>query len=107
MGETDAQKDLYEWNARVQITTWGNRAAADDGGLHDYAHKEWNGLLQDFYYMRWKTFFDELNSRLNGNTPKEIDFYALEEDRKSTRLNSSHANISYAVFCLKKKNEFA
>src|SRR3712207_7362579 len=27
-------------------------------------------------------------------------------DRKSTRLNSSHANISYAVFCLKKKNEY-
>ena len=27
----------------------------------------------------------------------------LETDRKSTRLNSSHANISYAVFCLKKK----
>src|SRR3712207_6884164 len=27
------------------------------------------------------------------------------EDRKSTRLNSSHANISYAVFCLKKKNQ--
>src|SRR3712207_9006585 len=27
-----------------------------------------------------------------------------EEDRKSTRLNSSHANISYAVFCLKKKH---
>src|SRR3712207_6945310 len=27
------------------------------------------------------------------------------QDRKSTRLNSSHANISYAVFCLKKKNE--
>src|SRR3712207_7143737 len=28
---------------------------------------------------------------------------AQERDRKSTRLNSSHANISYAVFCLKKK----
>src|SRR3712207_7259525 len=27
----------------------------------------------------------------------------FREDRKSTRLNSSHANISYAVFCLKKK----
>src|SRR3712207_8728213 len=27
----------------------------------------------------------------------------FEKDRKSTRLNSSHANISYAVFCLKKK----
>src|SRR5258707_4343584 len=30
---------------------------------------------------------------------------ALNGDRKSTRLNSSHANISYAVFCLKKKKE--
>src|SRR3712207_8879213 len=28
---------------------------------------------------------------------------AVAQDRKSTRLNSSHANISYAVFCLKKK----
>src|SRR3712207_7012059 len=30
---------------------------------------------------------------------------AVATDRKSTRLNSSHANISYAVFCLKKKND--
>src|SRR3712207_8524268 len=29
----------------------------------------------------------------------------LQADRKSTRLNSSHANISYAVFCLKKKKQ--
>src|SRR3712207_8361245 len=29
----------------------------------------------------------------------------IEQDRKSTRLNSSHANISYAVFCLKKKKK--
>src|SRR3712207_8848541 len=32
---------------------------------------------------------------------------ALKRDRKSTRLNSSHANISYAVFCLKKNNYLA
>src|SRR5258707_7234947 len=32
---------------------------------------------------------------------------ALREDRKSTRLNSSHAHISYAVFCLKKKKSEA
>src|SRR3712207_6892489 len=30
---------------------------------------------------------------------------SLRQDRKSTRLNSSHANISYAVFCLKKKTQ--
>src|SRR3712207_8142375 len=31
--------------------------------------------------------------------------FAAQPDRKSTRLNSSHANISYAVFCLKKKTK--
>src|SRR2546422_5587007 len=37
----------------------------------------------------------------------DMDMYArvLREDRKSTRLNSSHGYISYAVFCLKKKKE--
>src|SRR3712207_7651709 len=37
----------------------------------------------------------------------EVDALLREagEDRKSTRLNSSHANISYAVFCLKKKKK--
>src|SRR3712207_6946161 len=34
-----------------------------------------------------------------------ISFTSLKGDRKSTRLNSSHANISYAVFCLKKKKK--
>src|SRR5258707_11275462 len=33
-----------------------------------------------------------------------LDFNRVHRDRKSTRLNSSHANISYAVFCLKPKN---
>src|SRR3712207_8611915 len=37
-------------------------------------------------------------------TPDIPGFDELYGDRKSTRLNSSHANISYAVFCLKKKN---
>src|SRR3712207_8430898 len=33
-----------------------------------------------------------------------VEHHPVVEDRKSTRLNSSHANISYAVFCLKKKH---
>src|SRR3712207_7957279 len=36
--------------------------------------------------------------------PSQVEVHQAQgEDRKSTRLNSSHANISYAVFCLKKK----
>src|SRR3712207_7394233 len=36
-----------------------------------------------------------------------FDVLHLDGDRKSTRLNSSHANISYAVFCLKKKKKLS
>src|SRR3712207_8711485 len=39
-----------------------------------------------------------------GTLPYRKHDYVVIPDRKSTRLNSSHANISYAVFCLKKKN---
>src|SRR3712207_8495499 len=39
----------------------------------------------------------------NGLVMNEGASWLQQRDRKSTRLNSSHANISYAVFCLKKK----
>src|SRR5258707_9728568 len=39
----------------------------------------------------------------NVDTAEQAHASLLRRDRKSTRLNSSHANISYAVFCLKKK----
>src|SRR3712207_4902501 len=46
----------------------------------------------------------ELGERLIvASVQESIDRGRAVEDRKSTRLNSSHANISYAVFCLKKK----
>ena len=92
LGTTPEEKDLYEWNARVQVTTWGNRVAADEGGLRDYAHKEWNGLLRDFYYNRWKVWIDRQKAQLNGAPVKAIDFYAIEEPwTKQTNLYSSQA----------------
>ena len=105
-GVTPEEKKLYEWNARVQITTWGNRYCADTGGLRDYAHKEWQGLLKDFYYPRWKAYFDALAAQMKVQTapqpellgggpnatktaaelfqmalPQEVqlDYYAMEE----------------------------
>lgn len=74
-----AEQALYEWNARTQITTWGNRTAADEGGLHDYSHREWSGLLKDFYYPRWKAYFAYLTDKLDGKSPAEIDFFSMEE----------------------------
>ncbi|MCQ2237180.1 MAG: alpha-N-acetylglucosaminidase [Bacteroidales bacterium] len=94
-GNTQEEKNLYEWNARVQITTWGNRYCADTGKLRDYAHKEWNGLLKDFYYPRWAKYWsvlqDEVDGKLpvlptgnsstkpDGNPAVSIDWYAMEE----------------------------
>src|SRR3712207_7299853 len=44
----------------------------------------------------------DIHYRFVIDVPKDLS--PEQEDRKSTRLNSSHANISYAVFCLKKKH---
>jgi alpha-N-acetylglucosaminidase len=79
LGTTDAEKDLYEWNARVQVTTWGPRECADKGGLRDYAHKEWNGMLSDFYAPRWEAFWQSLRDVFVGQQLQPIDYYAMEE----------------------------
>src|SRR3712207_8948933 len=60
---------------------------ADYAVLLDAAHQQLGGPI----VLVW----DNLNTHVSA---------AMAQDRKSTRLNSSHANISYAVFCLKKKN---
>src|SRR3712207_7250438 len=80
------------------------------------------------YTTLFRSLLDELRDRplrvdrlkefqvpLHERERQEVGLYPLlrhvldvadlkSQDRKSTRLNSSHANISYAVFCLKKKN---
>ena len=86
LGKTAAEKDLYEWNARVQITTWGNRVCADDGGLRDYGHKEWQGLLKDFYYKRWSTYMKALADQMAACT--NIDYEALGSGKNAGKTSA-------------------
>src|SRR3712207_7017413 len=51
------------------------------------------------------TMANELLEFEDGTLGVALNLDVREIDRKSTRLNSSHANISYAVFCLKKKKK--
>src|SRR3712207_7281629 len=66
-----------------------NRA---DGGTNCLGAGVYTSKKSEFY-----------NCTIAYNTGK-VNLRNRNADRKSTRLNSSHANISYAVFCLKKKN---
>src|SRR5690625_6470199 len=58
--------------------------------------------IDEFYD---KEFYDVNEENSIGWGLKDKPFFEQSIDRKSTRLNSSHVAISYAVFCLKKKNK--
>lgn len=92
LGTTAAEKDLYEWNVRVQITTWGNRTAANEGGLRDYAHKEWQGLLKDFYFMRWQTYLDALSRQMEAHT--RPDHNALGAGPNANKTSAELFNLA-------------
>src|SRR5258708_16094072 len=62
-------------------------------------------LLLSFFVFAIATAHAQTNSSFGKNRTWEEEPAAEKTDRKSTRLNSSHQIISYAVFCLKKKKE--
>jgi alpha-N-acetylglucosaminidase len=68
-GITPAEKDLYEKNARDLITLWGDA----NSPLHEYANRQWSGLLTGFYKVRWQQFFTMLHHSLEQNTPPDLD----------------------------------
>src|SRR3712207_8265829 len=63
-------------------------------------HELGTGASCGFWWVGEKDWQGVPAALQQGGAPRN---YFVMEDRKSTRLNSSHANISYAVFCLKKK----
>ena len=67
-GDGAAEQDYFERNARTIVTTWG-------GGLTDYAGRQWNGLLRDYYLPRWQMLIDATQSELEGGAP--VDRQAL------------------------------
>ena len=76
-GKSPAERSYFEWNARVLITLWASREGAAQ--LHDYAAREWQGLLEDFYRPRWESFITRLELSLLTDTPLEpINHYDEE-----------------------------
>ena len=85
-GTVESDKDWLELNnARTLITTWGDEANANKGGLRDYSYRAWGGMLKDFYYPRWEYFFE------NDLQSPEEGWFAMEREwcfNKALRYSS-------------------
>ena len=64
----DWTKDLFEFNARSLITTWGGYKNANGGGLRDYSNRQWAGLTKDYYYPRWEKWVNDAKAALTDGT---------------------------------------
>ena len=64
---SSTHKRLADWleydNARRLITTWGDMAQAEGGGLRDYSYRQWQGLLASYYQPRWEYFFQHMDEQ--------------------------------------------
>lgn len=78
-GYTAAEKKNNLHNAMMLITYWGENNPKEDY-LHEYAYKEWAGLMTSFYRQRWKLYVDHLRSNLTGKTTTPPDFFAWERE---------------------------
>src|SRR5699024_12677229 len=78
-----------------------NPVSADQPGLHGGPHRVPAGVRQ--FHFGGAADFGGVDVGPAGRTAPHLLEAETAEDRKSTRLNSSHVSISYAVFCLKKK----
>lgn len=72
---TEFQKAQNVLNAAQLITVWGDSTACNRGGLHDYSHREWGGIIKGLYKKRWQAFFDH---EFRG--APEPDYYRMELD---------------------------
>ena len=63
-GVTEEEKDYFEMNARTIITVWG-----DGYHLTDYANRDFDGLIETFYKVRWKMFFDAVLAAHDAGEP--------------------------------------
>src|SRR3712207_8404143 len=86
-----ANAEIYTLSLHDALPIWIERQSLEHHALEPARHRAVAGGLH-----RGRGHLEEISGVLERRS-------AIERDRKSTRLNSSHANISYAVFCLKKK----
>ncbi|UQX05233.1 alpha-N-acetylglucosaminidase [Streptomyces sp. RerS4] len=99
-GADAAERERNEYDARSILSVWGRRSTSEGGFLHDYANREWNGLISELYARRWKVYFDTLEEALErGAQPRAVDWHAFEEEwaRRTTRHPARPVGDAYAT----------
>src|SRR3712207_8912111 len=86
------------------------RSAAEAANLEEKAislvgRPLYEAFIRGYTKKQWQTDPTELPAAVIARLPVRYTFANRYLDRKSTRLNSSHANISYAVFCLQSNQQ--
>nr|WP_240183098.1 alpha-N-acetylglucosaminidase C-terminal domain-containing protein [Pedobacter jeongneungensis] len=106
-GSNDAEKALYEMNAKDLITLWGDAKSP----LNEYACRQWSGLLSDFYKPRWVLFFEQATQAMQqGKAPDMKQFnqkvsaweWSWVNRRKDYPLNTIGNPVSTAIQMHKK-----
>lgn len=85
------ESNLYERNARDLITLWGDKNCR----LNEYACKQWSGMLNGFYKVRWQKFIDQVSSDLLNK--KEFNQKRFDEQIKDWEWNWVNAHEKYAT----------
>src|SRR5699024_11878156 len=85
-------EEIEEENSKIKQLFYGKKSIGEEIPITDYVFKEEELAVELYTREGLETIHREFI--ISENFPA---------DRKSTRLNSSHVSISYAVFCLKKK----
>src|SRR3712207_4137199 len=94
-----AQDVKLKMGDKVDLLEWQKT----DLGFKVIVNNQYAGLIYQDQLFKYIHTGDKLPGYVSAIRPDGKLDISLQPDRKSTRLNSSHANISYAVFCLKKK----
>jgi len=95
-----AERAVLEYDARSILTSWGERTASQEGGLRDYANRDWAGLVGGYYRARWQRYLGSLERALAARAePEPIDWYAMADawNRGRERYATEPVGDSHAI----------
>src|SRR5699024_11981373 len=107
---------MQQYKSDVNIAIGGGSPMDEAKAMwlfYEHPEEDFNNLKQKFLDIRKRIVkYPKLGNEVQfvaipttSGTGSEVTSFTVITDRKSTRLNSSHVSISYAVFCLKKKKK--